>query len=127
MTAELTMGRLPCPPRSFVLARSSVRYRSVREARCRRIRDSAGVRVRSGYRQVHVLLRREGRPVNHKGVFRLCREEGRGIEPPTEGEPHHSRIGLKLLYAVEKVSRTVIVVPAGMGGRSSFANLLDPG
>ncbi len=36
----------------------------------------AGVRVRSGYRQIHVLLRREGWPVNHKRVYRLYTEEG---------------------------------------------------
>lgn len=61
------------------MARSSIRYRSVRprqEALRRRIRDLAGVRVRSGYRQIHVLLRREGWPVNHKRVYRLYREEG---------------------------------------------------
>ena len=60
-------------------ARSSVRYRSVRpkqEALRRRIRDLAQVRVRYGYRRIHVLLRREGWPVNHKRVYRLYSEEG---------------------------------------------------
>lgn len=62
-----------------LLARSSIRYRSVRprqEALRRRIRDLAGVRVRSGYRQIHVLLRREGWTVSHKRVNRLYTEEG---------------------------------------------------
>lgn len=60
-------------------ARSTVRYRSVRppqDALRRRIRELAGVRVRSGYRQLHVLLVREGWPVNHKRVYRLYKEEG---------------------------------------------------
>ncbi len=32
-------------------------------------------RRRFGYRRLHVLLRREGYLVNHKKLFRLCREE----------------------------------------------------
>lgn len=45
--------------RAFGVARASIRYRSVRprqEALRRRIRDVAGVKVRSGYRQIYVLL-----------------------------------------------------------------------
>ena len=34
------------------------------------------MRIRYGYRRIHVLLRREGWPVNHKRVRRLYREEG---------------------------------------------------
>ena len=34
------------------------------------------MRVRYGYRRIHVLLRREGWPVNIKRVYRLYREEG---------------------------------------------------
>jgi putative transposase len=41
-----------------------------------RIRDLAGVRVRYGYRRLHVLLRREGWQVNHKRVYRLYKLEG---------------------------------------------------
>ena len=41
-----------------------------------RIRDIAETRVRYGYRRIHVLLRREGWPVNRKRVYRLYREEG---------------------------------------------------
>ena len=61
------------------IARSSVRYRSVRpsqEPLRRRIREICAVRVRAGYRQVHVLLRREGWEINHKRTYRLYREEG---------------------------------------------------
>ena len=51
--------------------RSSCRYRSVTrdQAALRlRLRDLAAARVRYGYRRLHVLLRREGWPVNHKRV-----------------------------------------------------------
>ena len=41
-----------------------------------RIRDIAETRVRYGYRRIHVLLRREGWPINRKRVYRLYREEG---------------------------------------------------
>jgi putative transposase len=57
--------------RLYRVARSTVRYRSVwpnQEVLQRPIRELAGVRVRSGYRPIHVLLRREGWPVNHKRV-----------------------------------------------------------
>jgi putative transposase len=40
------------------------------------MRELAGVRVRSGYRQLYVFLRREGWPINHKRVYRLYTEEG---------------------------------------------------
>ena len=41
-----------------------------------RLRDLAAVRVRYGYRRLHVLLRREGWKVNHKLVYRIYKEEG---------------------------------------------------
>ena len=41
-----------------------------------RIRDIASVRVRYGYKRIHILLRREGWKVNHKRVYRLYHEEG---------------------------------------------------
>jgi transposase InsO family protein len=43
------------------------------------LRDLAAVRVRYGYRRLHVLLRREGWPVNHKRTYRLYAEEGLSI------------------------------------------------
>lgn len=61
------------------IPRSSQRYQSVREDRAEvriRLRDLAAVRVRYGYRWLHVLLRREGYLVNHKLVYRLYCEEG---------------------------------------------------
>jgi putative transposase len=44
-----------------------------------RLRDLAAVRVGYGYHRVHVLLGREGWPVNHKRAHRLYAEEGLSI------------------------------------------------
>lgn len=41
-----------------------------------RIRDLAAVRIRYGYRRLHILLRREGWKINPKRVYRLYTEEG---------------------------------------------------
>ena len=41
-----------------------------------RIREIAAIWVRYGYRRINLLLRREGWEINHKWVYRLCREEG---------------------------------------------------
>lgn len=62
--------------------RSAQRYRSRRDPQVElrmRLRDLAAVRVRYGYRRLHVLLRREGWAVNHKRVHRLYAEEGLSI------------------------------------------------
>ena len=65
--------------------RSSQRYRSRRDPQTElriRLRGLAAARVRYGYRRLHVLLlRREGRPVNHKRTHRLYAEEGLSIRP----------------------------------------------
>ena len=62
--------------------RSSQRYRSRRDPQVAlrmRLKDLAAVRVRYGYRRLHILLRREGWVVNHKRVHRLYAEEGLSI------------------------------------------------
>jgi putative transposase len=41
-----------------------------------RLKELAAARVRYGYRRLHVLLRREGWPVNAKRIYRLYCEEG---------------------------------------------------
>lgn len=58
--------------------RSSVRYHSRRpddDAIRVRLRELAAVRRRFGYRRLHILLRREGLPMNHKKLRRLYAEE----------------------------------------------------
>ena len=44
-----------------------------------RLKDLAVSRVRYGYRRLHVLLQREGWPVNHKRIYRLYSAEGLSI------------------------------------------------
>ncbi len=59
--------------------RRTHRYKSVRPDQAplrQRIREIAETRVRYGYRRIHVLLRREGWPVNVKRVHRLYRMDG---------------------------------------------------
>lgn len=46
-----------------------------------RLKDLAAARVRYGYRRLHILLRREGWPVNHKRTYRIYKEEGLSIRP----------------------------------------------
>lgn len=60
-------------------ARSTQRYESVKDDQAAlrgRIREIAGMHVTWGYPRVWVKLRREGWPVNRKGVYRLYRLEG---------------------------------------------------
>ena len=60
-------------------SRSTLRYKSRAKdqmALKMRLRDLAAVRVRWGYRRLHVLLGREGWKVNHKRVYRLYKQEG---------------------------------------------------
>jgi len=59
--------------------RTTMRYRSRKGEQLplrQRIKELAAVRVRYGYRRIHVLLQREGWPVNIKWVHQLYREEG---------------------------------------------------
>jgi putative transposase len=52
-----------------------------------RIKEIAATRVRYGYRRIHVLLRREGWPVNPKRVYRLYREIGLQLRNKTPKRP----------------------------------------
>ncbi len=63
--------------RAVPVDRSTYHYRSKRAGQApliKRIKEIAETRVRYGYRRIHVLLRREGWPVNAKRVCRLYRE-----------------------------------------------------
>jgi putative transposase len=75
-----TSARRAC--RLVRLSRSRWQYRSVRgdDAPLRaRLRELAAAKPRWGYQQLHILLRREGRLVNHTKVLRLYREEGLAV------------------------------------------------
>jgi putative transposase len=61
------------------IGRTSYRYQITRDEQVplrMRINEIARVRVRYGYKRIHVLLRREGWLVNHKRVYRIYCEEG---------------------------------------------------
>jgi putative transposase len=64
-----------------------------------RLRELAQVRVRYGYRRLHVLLRREGWLVNAKRVYRLYRLEGLGI--PARRRKKHASALRSLLPAAQ--------------------------
>ncbi len=73
--------------RATGVARALIRYRSRRPPQTplrARLRELAETRVSLGYKRLHVLLRREGWPVNVKRVHRLYREEGLALRrrPP---------------------------------------------
>jgi len=59
------------------LARSSYRYESTKDEQAAlrmRLKELAAVRVRYGYRRLHILFRREGWQVNSKRIYRLYYE-----------------------------------------------------
>jgi putative transposase len=53
-----------------------------------RIKEIANIRVRYGSERIHILLRREGWPDNHKRVRRIYREEGLNLR---NKRPHRSK------------------------------------
>jgi putative transposase len=64
------------------LSRSRWHYttrRSVHDDLRLRLRELAAMRPKWGYERLHILLRREGRIVNHKLVLRIYREEGLAV------------------------------------------------
>jgi putative transposase len=76
-TAYALSERRAC--RALSVARSSTQYQSGRPPQAplrSRLRELAAVRIRYGYRRLHVLLRREGWRVNHKRIYRLYTDEG---------------------------------------------------
>lgn len=88
--------------------RSSQRYRSRRDRQTElriRLKELAASRVRYGYRRLHVLLRREGWPVNTKRIWRLYCEEGLAIRPrlPRRRRAWRVRIGRSAAAAPNEV------------------------
>jgi putative transposase len=83
--------------------RSAHRYRSVAQDHTplrMRLRDLAAARVRRGYRRLHILLQREGWPVNHKWVYRLYRLEGLSLRLKSRRKrPSHLRVVMPVAQA----------------------------
>ena len=68
--------------RALGFPRSSWHYQSRRPTQSElvaRLRTLASKRPRWGYRMLHLMLRREGRQINHKRVYRLYRLEGLAV------------------------------------------------
>jgi hypothetical protein len=74
-----------------------------------RLRDLAAVRIRYGYRRLHVLPRREGWKVNHKLVWRLYREEG---------------LFMRIKGRKKKTSRLGIILPEAKAPNERWSDLL---
>ncbi len=93
--------------RAVGFARSTQRYRSVADEQAAlrmRLKELAAVRVRYGYRRLHVLLLREGWEVNHKRVYRLYVEEGLSlrIKRTRRHKSVKPRVGRKELQAANE-------------------------
>jgi putative transposase len=79
------------------IGRSTYRYRSIAEGQetlRMRIREIATVRMRYGYKRIHVLLQREGWHINHRRVYRIYCEEGLNLRKkrPKKRTSEHFRI-----------------------------------
>jgi len=69
------------------MQRSSYYYRNRADPQTElrvRLKDLAAVRVRYGYRRLHILLMREGWKINHKRVYRLYKQEGLSLRLKTK-------------------------------------------
>ena len=81
----------------LIFRRSSNRYHGSADGQAElrmRIREIATVRVRYGYRRIHVLLLREGWKVNQKRVYRIYCEEGLNLrrKRPKKRTSEHFRV-----------------------------------
>jgi putative transposase len=58
-----------------------------------RLKESAAARVRQGDRRLHILLKREGRAINHKRVYRSTAKKAcrRGSRHPVATGPDAGR------------------------------------
>jgi putative transposase len=71
-----------------------------------RLRDLAAVRVRDGYRRLHLWLQREGWRVNHQRVYRLCRLAGLSLRLKRRQErPSHLRVVMPAAQALNEPGR----------------------
>src|SRR2546427_12622232 len=100
------------------LNRATARYRIRRapqESLRTRLRELAAVRLRWGYRRLHLLLRREGYQVNHKRGYRPHRDEGLAVR-----RRHRKRVAQRrgAMVAPDR--------PDAQQGADLFPHALDP-
>lgn len=89
------------------MGRSTWNYRSrPKDDRALRMRlkELAYARPRYGYERLTILLRREGWAVNHKGIYRIYREEGLMVRT--------KRRRFRVLTAVDQFSRECVLIEA---------------
>lgn len=91
--------------RALGVHRSSVRYKPTRPLLDapiqKRIEEIAHVRIRYGYKRIHVLLRREGWKINHKRVHRIYRLAGLNLRSKRPKRKRMAAHRLKQLEAVK--------------------------
>lgn len=88
----------------LLIHRNSHRYKAIRDEQAAlrmRIKEIAAVRVRYGYKRIHVLLRREGWQINHKRVHRIYCEEGLNLR----AKHRKKRPGAALRIARQQAAR----------------------
>jgi putative transposase len=101
--------------RLMTLAVTTYRYRSSRSDEPLRTKlvELAREKPRFGYRRLHVLLRRDGKPANHKRVHRVYREAGLMIRRRKrkhcvrEGKPLLARTAANQEWALDFVHDAV--------------------
>ena len=110
--------------------RSTHRYASVRSSQAalrQKVRDLARSRIRYGYRRIHVLLKREGLPINKKRVYRLYREEGLQIRVrrPRRHVTAANRQRFRALTVVDVFTRECLAIEPGQSlGGAEVVNVL---
>src|SRR3569833_3241942 len=84
-----------------------------------RIKEIADTRVHYGYRRVHVMLKREGWPDNHKRVYRLYQAEGLSLrlKRPKRNKSANLRQPKQLVTAMNLIWSMDFVAKALFDGR----------
>jgi putative transposase len=106
----------------FKMSRSLYAYKSrARDATplVMRIKEIAATRVHYGYRRVHVMLKREGWPDNHKRVYRLYQAEGLSLrlKRPKRNKSARLRQPKQVATAINQIWSMDFVADALFDGR----------
>ena len=112
------------------ISRTTLRYQPRRAADLlvnERLHALAMERPRFGYRRLHVLLRREGHPINHKRVYRLYRDAGLALRRRARKRVARSRVQRPAIGQVPNASWTLDFMSdaLGRGRRIRVLSVLD--